>query len=87
MRLGRPRKAWWLLNHVPFDGCMLVFNGNPRAWRTSASMLGAKLGFRFHVSNILGGTRHESESLTFRSDLYVTLDSEPRTSVFKSPFK
>lgn len=81
----RPRKSWWLLNHVSFDGCMLVFNANPRAWRTSASMLGRKLGFRFHVHNITGGTRQESESRTYRADLYVTLDEQPRENIRRFP--
>lgn len=84
MSLGhRPRKAWWLLNHVPFDGCMLVFNANPRAWRTNASMRGRQLDVRFHVHNIDGGTRYESDSLNFRADLYITLEDKPRVNVVR----
>lgn len=33
-----------LLNHVPEDGCLLVFNGRHNTWRAKCSDLGIYLG-------------------------------------------
>lgn len=55
-----------LLNEIPSDGCLLVFNGKHKNWRTKAS----ELGF-LSVSKLSGNTVPRGDSDTV-CDLIVT---------------
>lgn len=70
---SKPRKEWWLLNHVPFDGCMLVFNGVQSRWRSKASERGKQLGVKYNIHAITGATREQAHNQHDLSDLYITL--------------
>jgi hypothetical protein len=67
------RRATWLLNQTPFDGCLLVFNAMAIDWRVKASGYKSKNGIGFTIHAITGASREQAHSRTATSDLYVTI--------------
>ena len=62
----------YLINQIPTDGCLLVFNGKSNSWRTEAS-----------ESGVLTVNKVSDNTVSFRNgnhndkcDLYVTWKEE-----------
>ncbi len=69
----KPPKATRLLNETPFDGCLLVFNASPSAFRARASSFNKRYGFAFSVNALAYLPRDKAHDPATRCDLYITL--------------
>ena len=63
------KTARQLLNYVPEDGCLLVFNASPQAWYNAVSVL----GHQHQVRKIIFGVFLAEDVRNMESfDVYVT---------------
>lgn len=70
----RPKGIGSLLNHVPFDGCLLLFNAMAPDVRTKACDFHRRHGFKFHVHALTSLSRKQAHDRSVRTDLYVTVE-------------
>lgn len=76
-RWGQPKLSErQLVNNVPFDGCLLVFNANQANFRARCSELSRLTGIRIRCTAITGASREVAHTRVTNSDLYIWIEEK-----------